>query len=113
MIYKYKHNKFIESGYLIAHSLKAKIDIINNKYQISKKSNILKEDVVGVSQIIYQDLNNIAQSIKSQYKKTKLPKYISYGMETMSELKSDIHLNPFDKETEEQTRKIDKKKFFC
>lgn len=113
MIYKYKHTKFIESGYLIAHSLKAKIDIIDNKYQISKKANIFKEDVVGVSQIIYQDLNSIGQSIKSQYKKTKLPKYISYGMETMSELKSDIHLNPFGKETEEQTRKIDKKKFLA
>ena len=111
MIYKHKHNKFVANGYLVAKSLKDKVSFLDNKYQVSKKATILKEDVVGVSQLMYEDLSKITKAIKKQYQKTPLPNYFSYGLDAISEIKSDIHLNPFDKETEEQVKKIDKKKF--
>lgn len=113
MIYKHKHNRFVANGYLAAQTLKDKLSLLDNKYQIRKKATILKEDVVGVSQLMYEDLNQITQAIKKQYNKTPLPGYISYGLNAISEIKSDIHLNPFDKETEEQVKKIDKKKFLA
>ena len=113
MIYKHKHNKFIANSYSVAKSLKEKLSFLDNKYHISQKVSIVKDDVVGVSQLMYEDLNQITQAIKKQYQKTPLPGYISYGLTAISEIKSDIHLNPLNKETEEQVKKIDKSKFLA
>lgn len=113
MLYQVKHNKFLQNGFVVLKVLKNKASSFNEKYQISEKKKIIKEDIIGVSQLMYEDISPIFKAIKKQYQKTPFPGYISYGINAITEIKTDIHVNPLSKETEEQVKKIDKKHFLA
>ena len=101
MVETLKHNKFIQNGYCAAIAV---FELIEKKYKINSRLNELKEDTIGVSQLMYRDLTNIAQTMKFQYQKTGIPSYINYGISAVSEIKNDITLNPL-------SHKLDKRKF--
>lgn len=113
MLYQAKHSRFLQNGLVSIKTLKNKVILLDNKFQISKKTKNLKEDVIGVSQLMYEDIAPVFTYIKKQYQKTPLPGYLSYSANILSEIKSDIHINPLNKETEEQVKKIDKKQFLA
>lgn len=112
---QYKHNKFIQNGYEAVGHLKYKA--LHKKEEISFKAKLIKDDIVGFSHFLYEDMSpifkNIYQGIKKQYEKTPIPGYLSHSTDSFVELKNDIQLNPLSKATQEQSKKIDKKHFIA
>lgn len=111
MVYQEKHNKFLYNGYRAVKTLTQKVSVIDDKYNISKKSKIIKEDVIGVSKLMYEDIDPIVKAIHKQYIKSPIPGFISLSLKSLSEIKKDINLNPLSSATHEQIKKIDKKHF--
>lgn len=115
MSYHLKHNKFIQSGYDAFCNLK--YNTLNKKEDLSFKAKVIKEDIIGFSHFLYEDMSpvfkNIYHNIKKQYDKTPIRSYLSHSADSLTELKNDIHLNPLSKDTEEQVKKIDKKHFIA
>lgn len=111
MLFIEKHNRFIHTGSRAIQALKDKAFLLDTKYQLSSKRKIFQEDIVGVSKLIYEDIEPIVKVVQNKYEKSPIPKYLNYGLDTLSEIKTDIKLNPFNKDTDEQIKKIDKKYF--
>lgn len=115
MSYQFKHTNFIQNGYEAFGHLKDKA--LNKKEDLSFKAKVIKEDIIGFSHFLYEDMSpvfkNIYQNIKTQYEKTPIPKYLAQSADSLVELKNDIHLNPLSKNTPEQVKKIDKKHFLA
>lgn len=111
MLYQAKHNKFIYNGYKAIEAIKNKSFIVSEKYGISKKSYILKEDFISSSKRIYKEFEPIIKSIKNQYIRSHFSSYIALGVDSFSEIIKDIKLNPLSNIAEEQVKIINNKHF--
>lgn len=111
MLYQEKHSRFIHNGYRAIETFKNKVSLIDEKYKLSQKSHIIKEDFMSVTKLIYKDIKPVVKVIKQKYHKSPIPLYISLGVDSFSELIRDIKLNPLSQATEEQVKKLDNKHF--
>lgn len=113
MLYTIKHNKFLQNGFIVLKALQNKAYYFNEKYKISHKKNVIKEDIFAFSKNVYEDISPVLKGIQKQYERTSLPNLIDYSLNTIKEINRDIHINPLSKETEEQVRNINTKYFLA
>lgn len=125
MVFPEKHQRFVNNGLktlqtlhnIVSSKVFNQMSIVDEYYHISKKYSIIKEDVIGVSKMIYNDMQDdmkpVVNRLHEQYMNSPIASYIapyvSLGTDCVSEIKRDIH--PLSESTQEQLKSLNNKHF--
>lgn len=107
MLFIEKNQRFLQNGSRAYRYLKSK-NLVHDSDYFSSEENLQKINTISK---IYADIFPILKSVQKKYNNSLVPGYLSYGLETLSDIKRDFYINPLNHRADEQIKKIDKKHF--
>ena len=107
MLFIEKNQRFLQNGSRAYRYLKNK-SLVHDSDYFSPEENLQKINTISK---IYADISPILKSVQKKYNNSSVPGYLSYGLDTLSDIKRDFYINPLNHKADEQIKKIDKKHF--